>query len=253
VHRQLSDKDCAITAIAHATGLSYTHVVNSFPGFRFLRARRRLRREKDDQIIGRRKRMRSIQGFDERVDDDRNFGRYYYNQVYRVEHFPYFCHFGLADIYYRKFLKDQDYLCLQKLDCPLSMLRHVPLALLSLPSINVKVSGHMVIWRAGRIWDPSPRKRYDYARLRSTDRITCLALTKDEDEYDRLRKVLRVGLHGREVVTTSSWNIMVDMVKVDVQIIDPSKTATWWGPALRVTPSEGPVPPAEVLPSAVTP
>src|ERR1044071_9161935 len=105
MHRQLSDKDCAITAIAHATGLSYTKVVNSFTDFRYLRSRRRTIREKADQIVGRRKKLGT--GLEQTIRrSDRLYNRHRYNHDYRAWHFPYFCGYGISDKEYKDFFDD---------------------------------------------------------------------------------------------------------------------------------------------------
>jgi hypothetical protein len=94
---------------------------------------------------------------------------------------------------------------------PIRLLQRVPLAILSLPSINYKGSGHAIIWRAGRMWDPSPKKRYNFGRLCRAPYVNVVALCRTRDEQALLKAMLYSDIEavgGREIVLT----YMVDVL-----------------------------------------
>lgn len=232
MYRQRTNKDCGITVVAHATGLPYTSIINQIPAFRFLRARRRIGRERADKIVGRRQNFRTrSQPFDARKieQDDREYRLAFYNQIYRVNRFPYFCHFGLSDSDYKPILEACGFRTVRKIGCTIDDLRNIKFALLSVPSINVKTSAHLLIWRDGRIWDPSPLKRYNFARLRCAKGITCMPLCRDQAEYDSARRLLGVDLTGAEIMVRLIWKGL-DIIErgVDPKTIDRSTIVDWF-------------------------
>lgn len=218
MYRQLSNKDCAVTVTAHVTGLSYTSIVNRLPDYRFMRSRTRSRRERADRVVG-----RAVLFGRTFKRGDVGYRTAFYNDRYRVEKHPYFCHFGLSDKDYLPIVESCGYKILAKENCTLDDLRYVRFAVIAVPSINVKSSSHLIVWRDGRIWDPSPYKRYDFSKLRRAKRMRLMALCRDQDEYDALRRNLDVELTGREIMVRLVWRGM-DLLErgIDPKTLPPS-------------------------------
>lgn len=236
--RQRNNKDCAVTVLAHVLGIPYTNVVNAFPAFRYTRSRKRTHRDRQDRIPGRaRALIPRVERENQSVETcDPDYGRFRYNELYRVRHFPYFCGFGISARESMAILTDTDVLFVrERYVTDLSVLRHVPYAILSVPSLNFKTSGHVVIWRAGRIWDPSPKKRYNWSRLRMAKRIGITALPKDIYERDRIKTLLRYGVDNRmlmiEMLAEAARKLELDVPEttwsVTFDAITQNFVATW--------------------------
>lgn len=184
MYRQITNKDCAVTACAQLLSIPYTNVVNAIPDYRFTRARNRTHREQADQIIGRRKKLLARRPRTHGdADIDLVVGKLRFNSLYRTLRHPYFCSFGLHDRDYRVLFQMAGVRPVERQKCPIDILRRIPLALLALPSLNVRTSSHAVIWYGGRIYDPSPKRRYNFARLRQAEWIDVMAVAHNDQEY----------------------------------------------------------------------
>jgi hypothetical protein len=201
MYRQRNDKDCAITVIAHVTGLPYTSVINAVPTFRYSRSRPRSTADLRDRVVGRQMRIRPRLPTHYVVPRDPHYGRMLYNFRYRSCHPPYWSGGGVHEDDYTKILGDNGFLYVRKTKVTVEALRHIPLGLLSVPSLNVQSSGHMVLWQNGRIYDPSPNRRYDFHRLRATKMISVLAVSRNTSDFNQTRRVLRVNLSGDEIMS----------------------------------------------------
>jgi hypothetical protein len=221
MYRQRNNKDCAVTAVAQALGIPYTTVINLVPQYRFKRMRPRLHRERLDRIVGRSRRVKTHKPIYGTVNPYE--GEIKYNNRYRVYREPYFSGFGLSPADYMPIIQRYAPLYVRETTGTVEMLRHVRFALLSVPSLNFPGSGHMVIWRNGQIFDPSPKKRYTYGDLRRANRMTILAIARDVGEQMALRQVLQVPSTGEEIMITLAWTIktMSPERRAEIEAIKP--------------------------------
>jgi hypothetical protein len=195
--RQLNNKDCAVTVLAHALGIPYTHVVNAIPEFRYTRSRRRLLRERKNQIYGRHRSPPRRKGSVDRVitSSHLDYGTIVYDLMYRTSRFPYFSGMGLSAKDYELLLDEHEKGYVGEIYITdVNLLRKVRYALLAVPSLNFKNSDHAIIWKEGRIWDPSPFKRYDWNKLRMVPSMRVLAFTRNPMETVNTIAILKPTL-----------------------------------------------------------